>query len=340
MKLTGRDATRFFDKPDTGGAGALLFGADAMQVSLKRRKLVDAIVGPNAGDEMRLTRLSGQELNRDPAALLDAVKAVGFFPGPRAVLVEGAGDGLAGCLTTTFSEWLPGDAQIVVTAGNLTPRSKLRKLFETSKTVFAIGIYSDPPGREEIVASLRKYGIEQVPHDVMVDLETLARTLDPGGFGQFLEKLALFKRGDSTPLTVRDVVDCAPVQPGAEAQALVNLAADGKADELAREFARLGPQGATATGLSIAAARHFRTLHAAALDPGGPDTALARARPPVFGPRRSRMAAQVRKLGVTKIETALVQIMDAELRLRSGRPTPGLALVERLFVRISRLNRR
>jgi DNA polymerase III subunit delta len=51
------------------------------------------------------------------------------------------------------------------------------------------------------------------------------------------------------------------------------------------------------------------------------------------------MAAQVRAFGPRKLETALGLILDAELRLRSGRPTPGLALVERLFVRLAHLAR-
>lgn len=125
----------------------------------------------------------------------------------------------------------------------------------------------------------------------------------------------------------------------AELTALVDLAADGRSRELARAFAALSPS-ASATGLTILAARHFRTLHAASIDPGGADTALARARPPVFGPRRTRMAAQIRAFGTERLENALGQIMEAELRLRSGRPTPGLALVERLFVRIAYLARR
>ena len=40
---------------------------------------------------MRLSPMPGPDLRQDPAPLLDAVKAVGFFPGARAVLVEEAG---------------------------------------------------------------------------------------------------------------------------------------------------------------------------------------------------------------------------------------------------------
>ena len=70
----------------------LLFGADAMRVALKRAALVEALIGAEGAAEMRLTRLAGADLRRDPAALLDAMKAVGFFPGARVVLVEEAAD--------------------------------------------------------------------------------------------------------------------------------------------------------------------------------------------------------------------------------------------------------
>ena len=69
--------------------------------------------------------------------------------------------------------------------------------------------------------------------------------------------------------------------------------------------------------------------------PDGPEAALARARPPVFGPRRARMAAQARALGAERLEAALGWITDTDLALRSSRPLPGLALVERLLLRIA-----
>ena len=51
------------------------------------------------------------------------------------------------------------------------------------------------------------------------------------------------------------------------------------------------------------------------------------------------MAQQARQLGPDELEKALAMIMEAELALRSGRPLPGPALVERLFVRIAMLRR-
>jgi DNA polymerase-3 subunit delta len=334
MKLAGREAARFLARPDPGLA-VLLYGADPMRVALKRADLVAALIGPDGAAEMRLTRLAGAELRRDPAALLDAVKAVGFFPGPRVVLVEDATDGVADALRAGLGDWRSGDAQIVVTAGALGGASALRKAFEAARNAVAVGIYNDPPGRDEIEAALTRAGLRP-EREAMGALEALARSLDPGDFAQFLEKLALYKRGDPDPLTEADIGACAPPAAEAELDEVLALAAEGEAARLAAALRAAGARGGSATTLTIAAGRYFRTLHAAACA-ADPEAALARARPPVFGPRRTRMAAQARALGPEKLERALGLIVEAELTLRSSRPVPAAALAERLFVRIAAL---
>ncbi len=80
MKLAGRDALAFFRKPDPARAGILISGDDPMRVADRRQEVLAAMVGPDGEAEMRLTRMSGADLRRDGAALIDAVKAIGFFP--------------------------------------------------------------------------------------------------------------------------------------------------------------------------------------------------------------------------------------------------------------------
>lgn len=337
MKITGRDAKRLLARPGPEHAAFLLHGADPVRVAQARETLVTALVGPKAAAEMRLARMSGSELARDPAALDAAVRATGFFPGDRAVLVEEAGDGASAALAAVLEDWRAGDARIVVAAGALKPRSSLRKLFEGARNAASVGIYDDPPGRAEIADALRAAGLGEIPAAALEDLEALGRALDPGDFARFLEKLALYKRGDAAPLDPADIAACAPVAPGADLDTLLDLACEGRGADLAAALARIGPQSGAPTRITIAAARHFRLLHAAAVAADGAEAALSRARPPVFGPRRARLAAQARRFGPDRAETVLGLVFDTELQLRSGRPVPAEALVERLLVRIAAL---
>ncbi|MCU0906015.1 MAG: DNA polymerase III subunit delta [Rhodobacteraceae bacterium] len=339
MKLSPRDAAAFLARPDPGVAAALIYGPAPMRVALKRQDLTRAIVGPQGEAEMRLTRLTGADVRRDPAALMDAVKATGFFPGPRCVLVDEAGDGLAEAAAAVLAGWRDGDARIVVAAGQLSPGSKLRKLFETAKTAVAIAVYDDPPGRDEIEGWLREAACPPLDRAAMDDLLALARALDPGEMRQTVERLALYTRGQAAPVSAADVAAVAPASVEAETDDLIDAVADGRPDDLAGLLSRLAAQGVTPVALCISATRHFRALLVAKADPAGPDAALSRARPPLNFRRKDALLRQVRRWDAAALDRALALLVDTDLQLRSSSRAPGMALVERALIRLAVVGR-
>lgn len=340
MKLTGVAATRYFARPEPGRTGLLIFGADAMRVALRRQEVIAALIGPDGEAEMRLTRIPAADLRKDGAALLDAVKAVGFFPGPRVAFVEDATDTLAPTIKAALADWRDGDAQIIVTAGSLTAKSALRKLFEDHKNAYGIGIYDDPPSREEIEETLRKAGLARIGPEAMTDLLALAKDLDPGDFRQTVGKIALYKYGDAEPLTPADVAACAPATVEAEVDDVLHIVAEGRTAELGPMMRRLEGQGVNPVTLAISALRHFRALHAAAADPGGPGAGMARMRPPIFGPRRDRMQRQAQAWGMFRLEDAIRALIETDLTLRSSSRAPAMAVMERALIRLAMMARR
>ncbi|CUH78284.1 DNA polymerase III subunit delta [Tropicibacter naphthalenivorans] len=341
MKFSPRDANAFFARPDANVAGVLIYGEDTMRVALKRQELIANIVGPEGEAEMRLTRIPGGDLRGDPAALFDAVKSVGFFPGPRAVLVEEATVGLTKAFGEVLKDWRPGDAQVVATAGSLKKTSSLRKLFEAAPNAGAAALFNDPMGRSEIESELKRAGIADVSRDAMGALEALARGLTPGDFRQTLEKVALYKLDDPEPLSPEEVEINAPASIEAEMDEIFHVLAEGRTADIAPVMARLEAQGVAPVTLLIMGARHFRTLFAIASAHGGPAQGIQRLRPPIFGPRRDRMLRQAQSWTVSRLEDALSLLMETDLTLRSaGQKAPALALVERAFVRLAYMARR
>ena len=80
----------------------------------------------------------------DPARLADETAQLSLTGGRRVVRGRGAGDPL----TNLFAEFLrssPGDAFVVVEAGELPSRSTLRRAFEAARMAVAIGCYPDTP---------------------------------------------------------------------------------------------------------------------------------------------------------------------------------------------------
>lgn len=337
MILKGVEAARYCAKPDPSRAGLLIFGIDAMRVALKRQEAIAAMVGPEGEAEMRLTRMSGADLRKDASLLLDAIKAVGFFPGPRVAFVEDATDTLADPIATALKEWKPGDATIVVTAGNLTGKSALKSLFEKHPSAVCIGLYDDPPSREEIEDALKKAGLRDIDREAMADLTTLARALDPGDFRQTLEKIALYKYGDPAPLTPADVAVMAPATIEAEVDDLIDAVAEARSAAIGPLFRRLEGQGVLPVTICIAALRHFRILHAAATDPAGPGVGIQKAR--VNFKQKDAMGRQAGQWGTRALEQAIAVLVETDLTLRSSSKAPGMALMERALIRIAMTRR-
>ena len=340
MKLSPRDAPGYFAKPDASATGLLIFGQDAMRVALRRQEVIKALIGANGEEEMRLTRIPAAELRKDKTLLLDAVKAQGFFPGPRVAFVEDAGDGLTDTIAAALADWANGDAQIIVTAGSLTAKSKLRKAFESHPSAYATGIYDDPPSRAEIEKALAAAGLKNISADASSALNDLSRTIDPGDFRQTLEKIALYKLGDETPLTPEEVELSAPSSVEAGIDDVLNIAAEGKAHEIGPVLRRLEAQGVNAVGLCIGATRHFRILHTVASDPGGAGSGIGKLRPPVFGPRRDRIQRQASSWGMHKLERALALLLNTDLTLRSPAQVPDMPVMERALLRLAWMGRR
>ncbi len=336
MKLSARDAQAYFAKPDPKAAGLLIYGADAMRVAIKRQDVLEKLLGPGAEEEMRLTRIPGSELRSDKALLQDAIKAVGFFPGPRVAFIEDATDGLAPVIADGLASWQDGDAQVIATSSKTLPaRSALRKLFEGHKQTYAIGIYDDPPSRAEIEEQLAKAGIAQLDPDAANELTALAGQLDPGDFRQTLEKLALYKLNDDTPVTSQDIEICAPATIEAAMDDIIHAAAEGRVGEIGSLMQKLSGQGVQPVGLCIATLRHFRMLYTIMTHPGGASAGIGALRPPVFGPRRDRLTRQAGSWGVYKLEQAHQALVETDLTLRSTSQAPTAALMERVLIRLA-----
>lgn len=340
MKLAGTAANSYFRKPDATHAGLLIFGMDAMRVAEKRQQVIAALVGPQGEEEMRLTRINGSDLRKDAALLDDAIKAQGFFPGHRVAFVEEATDILSQLFDSVLADWKQGDAQLVVTAGSLTAKSSLRKVFENHRNAVSIGIYDDPPARDEIEQTLRDAGLAVPVREVMDAVFALAQSLEPGDFRQTIEKVSLYKGGDIEPLSIADVMACAPQSADVDVDDVLEVVALGQADRIGPALRNLYAQGVTPVTLCIGAMRYFRTLHTVAADPGGPNAGIGRLRPPVFGPRRDKLVRQAGNWGRDRLERALTALTDTDLQMRSAGQSPDHALMERALIRLAMMARR
>ena len=323
MKLTGRDAARFLAKPDRRGGGrpALRRRPDAGGPGARRAGRGADGPGRRGGDAARAhrRRTSGAEPAR---AVDDATRR------PASAGRGGAGRGgrrrRGAGARAALADWRAGDATLVGRRRRPQPANALRKAFEAARSAVAIGVYDDPPG-----GATRSRRRSPAPGSAGSTARASPRSRrwrrrsDPGDFAQLVAKLGLYKRGDRRRSPHADVEACAPAAAAGRASTpWSGSPPDGETGRLAAAIRQLG---GSPTTLTIAAGRHFRTLYARGAGGRGVEAGLARARPPVFGPRAGADGGAGAGLRGERLEQALALVVDAELMLRSSRPVPAAA---------------
>jgi DNA polymerase-3 subunit delta len=319
----------------------LLHGPDSGLVALRRRQLVNVLTD---NDDLRLTQLEPGAALKDPAEIDAALRARGFFPGRRVVLIEGARDTLAGPLKdvlagTGASDTSDGsldDAFLVITASSLTARSALRRLFETADGLVSLALYPEPPGEAELAALLDEAGLKcGLTAEAAQDLAAVAAQIDRGSLLQLIEKMAVYSLDRNAPLGSDALAPLLPAATDSELDRLVVAVAEGQTGAVGPLIARLAAAGIGAAGMLIATGRHFRQLLGLATAADGIDAALGRLRPPAFGPRRQALAVQARRWGPGRLESANRLLFQADRTLRSAGNRPDRALVERCLIRLA-----
>mgnify|MGYP001406339999 FL=1 len=338
MKLTNRDVASFFKSPPKGITGVLIYGSDPMRVSDKREQFIKSLLGFNADEEMRLTRISRENLKKAPEQAIDLCKAQGFFPGERALLIEEANETISDIIVKAVEAWKDGDATIVVTASSLKPSSSLRKLFEQKKNTYSVPIYENSMTKFEVEKIIAKSGLQNVTQDGFAQLLLVAAQLHPGDFKQTVEKLALYKLNDEKPVTYQDIINCAPISNEADVDEVLNVILAGNEFKINEILGRLSSQGTLPVTLIIAATRYYKTLFSVISNPGGVNAGATSLKPPIYGPRKEALINHAQRWGPIKIKTAIKILTATDLQLRSSnQQAPQMALVERLFIRIAML---
>lgn len=340
MKLSGRDTQRFCKQPDTSLKGALIHGPDAGMIAVRRRELVSALLGADK-DDLRITNLTAADVRKDTSLLDTELKARGFFPGRRIVVIESTTDGLSKLIGSVLGTTTTDDAFLILTAGMLPARSSLRQLFERANNLAALQQFQDSPGPNDIEDMLKSAGMTHgVTPDGLDALTHYAATADYGSFLQAIEMISIFDMSRDAPLSSKEIDLILPAGQETEIDAFIDAVTHGNPADIGPQMRRLQTSGVNAVTLLIALQRQFRQLLLAATAPGGPEAGLARIRPPLWGARKSAMQALLRRWQPRRLEQATQILFETDSKVRSSSNVPDMALIERCSLRLAMMARR
>ncbi|RMD88443.1 MAG: DNA polymerase III subunit delta [Alphaproteobacteria bacterium] len=296
--------------------GALLYGPDEGLVRERAEAIARQIVD-DPGDPFRVSRLTAAALKADPAALADAMGALSMTGGRRLVLLDLGGEttsGLGAIVAAALDH--PGDAFLLVRAGELAPRHSLRTFFEKAPDLAAIACYADSAdalGRllDETLAAAG-FAIDPAARDYLRSHLGQDRAITR----QELEKLILFKTGDDARRI--SLADVRAVIGDTASNTVFDLVAAVTAGDLAavdRYLEKAFAVGEQPVAILRLLARRFQQIDlvlghmAAGLSR---EEALGRLVPRLFFRDRDRFMRDLARWPAARVRAALDRLLEAE----------------------------
>lgn len=334
MKLKPAEIERFLKAPPAGIRAALIYGPDLGLVRERGQQLLRALTD-TPDDPFSVADLEESALKGDPARLADEAGAIAMFGGRRVVRVRDAGEAAAKALAGYLDQ--AGDGFVILEAGELTPRSAIRKLAESSKEAAALPCYADTAENLERLAGqmIRSAGLE-IDHAVLsVLVEQLGA--DRALSRNEIEKLILYKGADS-PVTLDDIEASVG---GADSRGLddaIDTAAGGDMQALDANFAKLVEGGIAPERMIRALTMHLQRLHLilGRVEHGGRlDEIIRSLRPPVHFSRQPGLRRQCAVWSRRRLDGALAMLADAEAQCR-GAGALSEPIVARAMMSIAR----
>jgi DNA polymerase-3 subunit delta len=240
----------------------LLYGPDSGLVAERGLTLARSIPGA-AADPFRFAELHGP----DPATFLSEATAASLTGGQRVIRVRDAGEALTKPLESLLNN--PPDALIILEAGELTAKSKLRALAEIDADRLP-KIFTD---------RLRAAGITLDPDAAAWLAKNIAGAEGP--VGQAVEFLALYA-GDTNRLTLEDVRAALPDGGDTSMQDAVDATLTGDPAATDRALTLAYDEGVSPVGILRVLLGELMRLRLAAASGLPAAQAVAAMRPPVF----------------------------------------------------------
>ena len=325
MKIAPRQVNEFLNRPDPTVAAVLIYGPDQGLVRERAERLLQVVV-KDIHDPFHISSLTGAALRQDNAALGDAAAALSFSQGRRVIRVHDVTDG-ASKVFAEFLESPKGDSLVIVEAGELAPRSSLRKTFEQAKNAAVLACYTDDDRQlhQVINETMSRHGIT-------VSREAMAYLSEQLGADRMvtrneLEKLALYMDDGST-VALEDAQACVGDSASVSLDAVVYAAGSGDHAQLDTALRRVLTEGTQPIQILRATARHLQRLQLAASyvsEGQSPDQAVKALRPPVIFLYADRFRHQLSVWPVSRLADAIDVILEAELACKTtGMPAENI----------------
>lgn len=347
VALKGRAIKSFIASRDPGLCAILIYGPDSGLARERAVKLAQTVVS-DFKDPFNYLELGDADLKDEPARLADEITALSFAGGERVIRLrtqgEAAAKACANLLDGLDSGHLKPNGIVIIEAGDLSPRSGLRKAFEKAKRAAALPCYADAPADTRAMAAEAAQAEDLRFDDDALDLLVAILSEEHGVSRTEIDKLIMYKgprslRAGPGSITLEDVRATLADGLGDAMNDTAGACADGASARLADALHKAATAGASPIGLLRAIQRQFSRLKSAQdyMEAGdSAASAMKKLRPPVFFAEERAFENRLYKWRGAKLDRALRMLIDAEFDAKTS-GAPQREIVERAALRLSHM---
>jgi len=339
VKLSGGRVDAYLKAPDPSHVGALFFGPD-QGLCAERAGILAQAFCQNPDDPFAATSLNADDLTGDPARLVDEMSALSLLGDARLIHIrlshERGGAAIAKTITMLDGNLDRCAAKLIIEAGDLSPRSAVRKCFEKARNFAAIPCYADTiaslNGLVKSELAAQNIRIEQEALEAFVPLLQGDRRMARSE----IDKLALYM-GENTCVGFEDIK---AVAAGAGAAGLDDIVFDtlgGRPQKADGGYQRALAGKITSHSILAALQRHLTRLHQAKSLMGAGQSAneaMGNLRPPVFIMQKTGFANHLHIWSELALARALSESLATEKRMKTT-GAPAQAILGRLLLALS-----
>lgn len=338
MKLTYRQIDAFVKAPNRAARVILVYGPDSGLVR-ERAAIIGKSIVEDLNDPFNVACLSAGMLAEDPPLLGDEAGAISMMGGDRLIRIEEGGDKLT-VIIKAYLENPCDNSLVVVQAGELGPRSSLRKLCESADNAAALPCYVED---ERNVAQFIRNRINEEQIRIDPDAVTwLAANIsgDRSKVRSELEKLITYKgTNESTPISLTDAQAACGAPAEQSFDNLVFATASRKSAEALNAYNTLMQEGVSFVAIIRGMQNHFRRLHMTKsyMQNGlGTDIAMKKLAPPVFYKVQPQFKAQLNGWSMETLDNILGKLSELEAQCKQTN-SPVETLCAQAILSISKM---
>ena len=339
MKFQQKDLTKLSTNYPPDIFGILIYGPDAGHVTETAN-----VIGEGAVDDLMdpfsVVNTNSGELRQDPAFLIDSAMAFSMTGGRRLIRVRSATDALVPLIENLIKQETI-EAKVILEAGHLEARSKLRLVFERNDKLGTLACYGDQGINLErlIRDTLRANQVTSTQEALNYLFTHLGN--DRQHTKNELEKIILML-GAGGELTLEDAASSIGDSGAMVLENIAFSAGSGDLKALTISLQRAEEDRQNPVTILRTTINHFHRLYnAVGLIENGVmlAAALKTLRPPVFWNRQKEFEQQAKSWQLKKLEASLGRLLQSEKECKTT-GIPQMAVCAQAILSICMANHR